>query len=152
MRPLYIIGLVLSVIHLFIVFGLSSMTSNALSRSSTVGVGMDYYYAESSRISVLGGIINLIFIGFVIFIASLTIAKMKSKTMKVMSIITISLSGIFFLYNLVMLFSPGSYGFNEGDGASQIVLDLFLVAFYIVGLVHVFKKNYLKTNIISDTV
>ena len=73
------------------------------------------------------------------------VVKVKTKTMKVMGIIGLSLSGIFFFWNLLVMASPGAMSIDEvGPGFSFYATTM--LAFTIVGLVQStrFFKNQSK--------
>lgn len=91
-------------------------------------------YNSSGESSFTMGIISLLFFFYFITVDIAGIAKIKLTTTKVLSIIGLSLSGIFLLWNFAMMAEPNSISFDE-IGPAWILYSLVMLAFMIVGLV-----------------
>jgi hypothetical protein len=76
--------------------------------------------------------------------------KTKTKTNKVISIIGLSLSGIYFLWNLLVMFDPGSLSYDE-VGGGYVFYSLVMMAFTIVGLVQAVKYSK-QSSVTTSTV
>lgn len=87
-------------------------------------------------------LISLFFFLFFITTDVLGLLKVKTKTVKVLGIIGISLTGIMLIWDLLILSSPSSLSFDEVGGAFSLY-SLTVLAFSIVGLVQSvrFSKN-----------
>lgn len=144
-RAFYIIGIVFSVIFLFVVSYYIAEVSKARIDdlfSSFNNYSYDSYssyssYSSSGRAEAYtseAAMWSLFF--FLVFIAIdlLGLLKVKTKTTKVLSIIGLSISGIFLLWNFAVMSSPGSLSFDE-VGPGWAFYCLIMLAFTIIGLV-----------------
>jgi hypothetical protein len=159
MKALYIVGIVLSVIFLFVIgFFIAEVES---ARFSSYYNPYDTYssynsyssYNNGSDETMLGAIVSFFFFSFFIFSGILGLVKVKTITNKVFSIIGICISGIFFLWNLLMMFSPGSLSFDE-VGIGFVFYCFIMLAFMIVGLVQAVKhekSNRIMANSVGST-
>ena len=66
------------------------------------------------------------------------LSKTKTKTNKVLSIIGLSISGIFFFWNILVMVDPGAISYDEVGGGFAFY-SLIMLAFMIVGLVQAIK-------------
>lgn len=148
-KVLYIIGIVLSVVFLFVCgYYVSEVDAaqradfmNYLS-SSLDSYGYGGYSSSLSSLNdgvaedltVEGGLISLLFFAFFIFADVTGIVKVKTTTMKVFGIIGLSISGLFLLLDFLMIASPGSMSFDE-IGGGFVFYCFIMLAFSIVGLV-----------------
>lgn len=137
-KALYIIGIVFAIIFLIVVGYYTNEVSKA--RITSLFSSLSYYDYDigasrsASKLTVQVGIWSLVFFLFYITMDILGLIKVKTRTAKVFSIIGLSFSGIFLLWNLAMLSSPGSIAFNEVS-PGWMIYCLLMLAFSIVGLV-----------------
>lgn len=146
-RAFYIVGIVFSVIFMGIISNYSEEVSNARfdsfwnDYSSYSSYGYDDYsyssytsYSNDDEITFEATLWSLFF--FLCFgaIDLLGLLKVKTRTVKVLSIIGLSLTGIFLLWNFLVMSSPDSMAFDEvAPGWSFYAM--VMLAFTIVGLV-----------------
>lgn len=146
-RAFYIIGIVFSVIFAGIISHYADEVSDARfdmfwnDYSSYSSYGYDDYsyssyssYSNADDLTVEAALWSLFF--FLCFgaIDLLGLLKVKTRTVKVLSIIGLSLTGIFLLWNFGVMSSPGSMSFDEvAPGWSFYAM--VMLAFTIVGLV-----------------
>lgn len=137
-RAFYIAGIVLSFIFLIVCGYFISEVQSARMDYYFSMIESDYYYAmDSSRISALtfeAGLISLFFFLAFITIDLLGLIKVKTTTMKVMGIIGLAISGLYLIWDFMVLASPGSLSFDEVGGGFGFYCFIML-AFSIVGLV-----------------
>lgn len=141
-KALYIIGIIFSIVFLFIAAFYS--TEVAAARFSYLFSDYDYgsgYNSFSSTINneykeltFTASIWSLFF--FLVFVAVdlLGLMKIKTKTTKVLSIIGLSISVIFLFWNFAVMFSDGGITYDEVGGA-YIFYCMIMLAFTIVGLI-----------------
>lgn len=139
-KGFYIGGIVLS----FILFILSLyyMAEINLARYSEFAEMMDNDYnygyyglsTVSSDLTMEIATISLVF--FLFYIASdiLGLVKIKTTTTRVFSIIGLSITFIFILWDFAVLSSPSAMSFDE-VGIAWLLYALIMLAFSIVGLV-----------------
>ena len=142
MKALYIVGIVLSVIFLFVI-GFFIAEVESARYASFYNYDYNSYnsyssYSNGSDETMMGAIVSFFFFAFFILSGILGLIKVKTMTNKVFSIIGLSISGIFFLWNLLMMFSPGSLSFDE-VGIGFMFYCFIMLAFMIVGLVQAIK-------------
>ncbi len=103
--------------------------------------GYDYYESgKDDELTTEAGIVTMIFFFFYMALYVLSLMKIKTTTMKVFSIIGMSLTGIVLAWDALVISSPGSLSFDE-VGVAWIGFGLVMLAFSIVGTVHAFKKK-----------
>ena len=142
-KAFYISGIVLSVV--FIVLGAYYAEEVQSAKWDNIYNSFDEYdydysydsYTSSSEYKDLtreGALWSLFF--FLFFIASdlLGLIKVKTKTTKVFSIIGLSITGIFFLWNFGVMLSDGGITYDEVF-PGYLLYCLIMLAFSIVGLV-----------------
>jgi hypothetical protein len=141
MKALYIVGIVLSFIFLFVIgFFIAEVESARYMSYYDYSDPYSYNYGYSSYTNygedetLLGGIVSFFFFSFFILAGILGLIKTKTKTNKVLSIIGLSLSGIFFFWNILVMVDPGALSYDE-VGGGYIFYSLVMLAFMIVGLV-----------------
>lgn len=155
MKAVYIVGIVLSVIFLFVIgFFVAEVESARYSSYynpyDTYGSYNSYSsYNNGSDETMLGAIVSFFFFSFFIFSGIIGLIKVKTTTNKVFSIIGLSISGIFFLWNLLMMFSPGALSFDE-VGIGFVFYCFIMLAFMIVGLVQAIKFAKPSINVASS--
>lgn len=134
-RAFYIIGIVLSVVFL-VVCGYY-INEVSITRYADLFSSFSYNYTYNSgavdSLTEEAGLVSLFFFLFFITADILGLIKVKRKTMKVMGIIGICISGIFLVWDLGMMSSPGSMSFDE-VGVGFVLYALIMLAFSIVGL------------------
>jgi hypothetical protein len=146
MKALYIVGIVLSFIFLFVIaFFVSEVESarfSSLFNSYSDPYGYNYGYSSYTNYgedeTLMGAIVSFFFFAFFIFAGIMGLIKTKTKTNKVLSIIGLSLSGIFFFWNLLVMVDPGALSYDEVGGGFAFY-SLIMLAFMIVGLVQAIK-------------
>jgi hypothetical protein len=151
MRGFYISSLVISLI--FFIFSCYYMEEvhsarmsalyDSMSNSSNDPYSSTYSYSGydlDDDITRQAGIIGLIFFLFYAAIEVLTFIKLKTKTMKVLTIIGISLTAIMMLWDFLMIGSPGGISFDE-VGPVWLIYCIIMLAFGIVGMIHAFRKK-----------
>lgn len=142
-KAFYITGIVLSVV--LIIVGAYYSTEVSKARIDELFSTVDSYFddynyygrSSSNRVSDYtfeGAFVSLFF--FLFFIASdlLGLIRVKTNTTKVLSIIGLSLSGIFLLWNFLVMSSDGGISYDEVYPA-YLLYCLVMLAFSIVGLV-----------------
>ena len=100
----------------------------------------DYGNSELDDITMQGALAGVAFIIFYSLLFSFTLKHIKRTTAKVMSIIGLSLSGIFLLISFVPLSDPGAADFDE-FGPALIPYGLVMLAFCIVNLVQAVRNE-----------
>jgi uncharacterized membrane protein YccF (DUF307 family) len=100
----------------------------------------EYYDEQAENGTRLGGIVSVLYMLLSGAAFLLALMKIKTKTMKVISIIGLSLSGLFLLWGMLPVASPGSISFDEIGGAFALA-GVALLGLHIVGMVHAFKTS-----------
>lgn len=100
----------------------------------------EYYHDKAQEATVSAGIITMIYFLIMETIFILSLIRLKTKTIKVFSIIGISLTSIMILWDALMISSPGGISFDE-IGLAWVLFMLIMFAFSIVGTVHAFRKK-----------
>ncbi len=145
MKALYIIGIVLSVIFMIVIgyfveevesARFSSLYYNYSSYNSYSSYSSYNYgsYNSGSDETMMAAIVSFFFFVYFILTSIFGLIKVKTSTNKVFSIIGLSISGIFFLWNFLVMVSPSSISFDEVGGGWGFY-SLIMLAFMIVGLV-----------------
>ena len=143
-RAFYIVGIVFAVIFFFFcgyyIAEVESARSAYLYDSfygySDYGYGSyysSYTHNYASDYTEEAALWSIFFFLLFITIDLLGLLKVKTKTTKIMSIIGLSISGIFLLWNFGVLADPGAMSFDEVGGA-WILYSFIMLAFSIVGL------------------
>jgi hypothetical protein len=161
MRAFFITTCVLSLIYIIAAIGIAQMVSDAkwsswessyddYSNSDYYGddygsydYGYDdysYYEDEADDYTRIGGIASVFYMLLSAGAFVLALMKIKTKTMKVISIIGLSLSGLFLLWAMLPMASPDSISFDEVAPAF-ILAGISLLGLHIVGVVHAFKTS-----------
>ncbi len=150
MRVLYIIAMVLTLGFIIADFYYMEEVSSARYSSYDNYYSSDPYgysgydsyssYEEDDDITVQAGIVTLIF--FLAFTALfiLSLVNLKTMTVKVFSIIGLSLTFIIMLWDGLMISSPGGISFDE-VGPAWVFYGLFMIAASIIGTVHAFRPK-----------
>ena len=141
-RAFYIVGIVFSVVFLFVTAYYAEEVNDArfeylYSDLSSYGYDNPYsYYSGSSYqdLTFEASLWSLFFFLTFITVDLLGLLKVKTTTTKVLSIIGLCLSGLFLLWNFAVMASPGGLSFNEVSPGWAFYC-LVMLAFGIVGLV-----------------
>ncbi len=150
-----IVGLAFTLIFSIVIFYYAEEVSDAkldslfssMSSYSSYSSPYSYYSSFESNLddelTEEAGWISLIFIAYFIFQFIFNLLQVKTKTNKVISIIGISLSGIWLAWDLMMIGSPGALSFDE-IAPGFLFYVMAVIAFSIIGLVHVgiYKRKY----------
>ncbi len=159
MRAFFISTCVLSLIYIISAFAIAAVVQEARWSSWLAPSYDDYYdsydtydsydysYDDSSMYEEqadagtrLGGIVSVLFMLISAAAFVLALLKIKTKTMKVISIIGLSISGLFLLWAMLPLASPSAASFDE-IGAAFGLAGIALLGLHIVGVVHAFKTS-----------
>jgi hypothetical protein len=157
MRAFFISTVVLSLIYILAAFAIRDKVDTARTMSwisydyddysYDTDYSYDYGYDSSSMYDEeaeegtrMGGIISVLFMLISAGVFVLALLKIKTQTMKVISIIGLSLSGLFLLWGMLPLASPDSVSFDE-IGAAFGLAGIALLGLHIVGMIHAFKTN-----------
>ena len=133
-KAFYISSLVLSVLFGFIIIYYIDMVSYARYPDSFWNAPDFYGQDEGALKTVEAGWISLLFFSFFIATFLLGLIQIKRVTNKVLSIIGLSLSALFLLWDLAMLSSPSGLSFDE-VGVGFLFFLPVIVSFSIVGIV-----------------
>ncbi len=162
MRAFFISATVLSIIFIVACAGISSSVSSArwdyLWNSTYDDYSTDYYddysyddysyddygygdsYEEAENMTRVGGIVSVLYMLISAGAFLLALMKIKTKTMKVISIIGMSLAGLLFLIAMVPTAVPDEMYFDECAGVF-ILGAIALLGLHVVGIVHAFKTS-----------
>jgi hypothetical protein len=148
MRGLYITSLVISVVFFIVTCYYIQEVHSA--RMSALYESLNSYsddpyssfssYDRDNEITQEGGFVGLGFFLFYAVLQILTFAKLKTKTMKVLTIIGISFTGIMILWDALMISSPGGISLDE-VGPAWLLYIVIMISFGIVGTIHAFRKK-----------
>lgn len=100
----------------------------------------DMYDEAAEEGTQLGGIVSVVFMLLSSVVFLLALMRIKTKTMKVISIIGLSLSGLFLLWGFLPMTSPGGVSFDEVGPAFGIA-GIAILGLDIVGIIHAFKTS-----------
>lgn len=95
---------------------------------------------DSVKLTKNAGITCMLFLLFYAMVGVITLIKLKTKTMKIISIIGISFTAIMLIWDLLVISSSGAITFDE-VGRTYILFGLMQLSFSIVGTVHAFRKK-----------
>lgn len=127
---LYYIGLVHDARMESLFSSINSYSSSPYSTYTPYSSSSD----SASSLTEEGGLICLAFFLFFLFTNIFNLIKVKTKTNKVISIIGLSLTGIFTLWNLLMITDSGALSFDE-VGVAFLLYCFVLLAFAIISTV-----------------
>jgi hypothetical protein len=131
-KAFYISSLVLSVLFGIIVLYYIDLVTSARYSYDNWYSGSSYNSGSSETEE--AGLISLFFFLFFITTFLLGLIKIKRITNKVFSIIGLSLTALFLLWDLVMLSSPSGISFDE-VGIGFFFFVPMLITFSIIGIV-----------------
>ncbi|MCE3294668.1 MAG: hypothetical protein K0R65_382 [Crocinitomicaceae bacterium] len=147
-----IVGLAFTLIFTIVIFYYAEEVSDArldslfssMSSYSSYSSPYSYYSSFESNLdddlTEEAGWISLIFISYFVFQFIFNLIKVRTKTNKIISIIGISLSGIWLIWDFLMISSPGALSFDE-IAPGFLFYTMTVIAFSIIGLVHVGVYN-----------
>lgn len=160
-----IAGIVMTIIFAIIIFYYADEVDSARSYSyssysSYSGYSSDPYsssysystpsyssYSDSySELTEEAGLWSLLFFLYFTFLFIFNLIKVKTKTTKVLSIIGISLTGLWLCWDLLMIADGGALSFDE-IAPGFIFYCLVVLAFTIIGTIHVGIANKKTLNI-----
>ena len=143
MRAFYIIGIVLSVVFVFVsayfIEEVSYERYSSYAYNSYYDYSTSYSYHSSGESTFMAGLISLVFFFYFTTVYIVGLVRIKRTTNKVLSIIGLSLTGILILWNLLMMVEPSSLSFDE-IGPVWILFCFPTLAFMIVGLVQAVRS------------
>lgn len=100
----------------------------------------DDYDNDADDYTRVGGIVSVFYMLISAGAFVLALMKIKTQTMKVISIIGVSIAGLFFLWSMLPLTSPSGVSFEEVAPAF-VFAAMALLGLHIVGIVHAFKTS-----------
>lgn len=145
-KALYSIGIVFSVVFFcvaaYYIEEVSTAESIAFVSSMSRYGGYDAFDASyatmleegAAGFTMEAGTISLFFFGYFLFTDLMGLLRVKTRTMRVLAIIGLSLGAVFLVWDCMMLTSPRALGFDE-VGPGFLLYALIALAFSIVGLV-----------------
>ncbi len=145
-KIIFIIGIVFSVIFIFITGYYAELVSNARFDYLFSSYSYDSYSSYSSSYSSYGSgdsysgltseaaLWSLLFILYFVAMNLVGLIKVKTKTSKILSIIGLSFGGIILFWNFAVMGSPGAMSFDEVAPA-WIFFGLMMLAFSIIVLI-----------------
>lgn len=151
MRAFFIVAVVLSLIYIVVAAGIAGQVESARWSNDYYSYGYDgyddyygydnyEYEDEADEYTRMGGIVSLFYMLISATAFVLALLKIKTKTMKVISIIGLSLAGLFVLWSMLPLMSPGNISFDE-IAPAFVLTGIALLGLHIVGVVHAFKTS-----------
>jgi len=148
MRAFYITAMVLTIGFIFADIYYIDEASRArysqydsmYSNANSYGYSNYSSYNEGDDVTTEAGFVTMAFFLVYTILFILSLIKIKKTTIKVFSIIGLSLTGIMILWDGVMISSPDSISFDE-VGAGWIAFGLTMMAFMIVGTIQAFKAK-----------
>lgn len=146
-----IIGIALSVVFGIVIIYYAGEVSDArldaiFSSINSYSYSSPYSYSSmftddtASELTSEAGWICLVFFLFYLALSLTNLMGVKTKTMKVLSIIGLSLGGIFLIWDFLAIGSDGGISFDEISGGYFFFL-LYALAMSIIGLIHVGIHN-----------
>lgn len=144
-KAFYIVGIVFSVILMVITVHYADEVSSARFDAIWDSYSYDYdsyssysynysSYDEADELTEDVALWSVLFIIAFIAIDLLGLLKVKTKTTKILSIIGLSISGIFLFWSFGVMSSPGSMSFDE-VAPGWLFYCMVMLAFGIIGLV-----------------
>lgn len=97
-------------------------------------------FGDSVKLTRNAGFTCMLFLFFYAFVGIISLIKLKTKTMKIISIIGVSFTAIMLIWDLLVISSSGAITFDE-VGRTYILFGLMQLSFSIVGTVHAFRKK-----------
>ncbi|UKN01851.1 hypothetical protein K6119_19190 [Paracrocinitomix mangrovi] len=106
---------------------------------------LDYYGPSAAEITAEAALIFILIHLFFIIQNIANLVKIKTGTVKVLSIVGLSLLGVSFMFNLIMMAQPTHTSFDEG-GQVFMLAGIMMMAFSIVYLVQSVRYNRVNEN------
>lgn len=155
MRALYIVALVLGLGFIITTIAFAAEVNNQ--RTAALFSELDSYlddyssegysygmsdsgYQEAEDTTQMAAIVTIVFLVFFEALFVLSLMKIKTKTMKVLSIIGLALTGIMLIWAVLPAASPGSVSFDE-VGLGFAAFGFVLITFSIIGTIHAFRTK-----------
>jgi hypothetical protein len=114
------------------------MYSSSSSECGSSDSMYDSYRAEAASYTVIGTVFSLGILVFLETVYLFSLLKIKTKTMKIISIIGLSLCGILIFFSFIPISSPSACSFNE-VGAFYTLFGIVSIALFIIGTIHAFR-------------
>ena len=135
-----VFGIILIILTIFYADEVRSARYNSWDSYSFESYGSYSDSNEDDKLTQEMGFISAGIFALFLFTYILYLVKVKTKTMKVFSIIGLSLTGIMLLWDFAMIASPGGISFTE-VAPVWLLYSLIAIAFAIVGTIHSFRKK-----------
>ncbi len=151
-KAFYIIGIIFAVLFMFVIGYYMEEVKSARWRAWDIDFYGDFgspSYSSfdggnsPSDLSFQAALLSLIFFLFYAAMDILGLVKVKTKTAKVLSIIGLCFTGLYLLWDLVVLTDPGALAFDD-VGGGFVLYTLTMLAFSIVGLVQAIRYGKIK--------
>ena len=138
-RAFYIVGIVFSLIFFFtcgfyVVAVEDARYVDFMSYSYSSYNSLSYDSSISASLTEEAAYISLFFFLCFAAIDILGLVNVKTKTIKVMGLISVSITGLFLLWDFAVISSPSSISYDE-VGVAFLLYCLMMLAFCIVGLI-----------------
>lgn len=117
-----------------------SSYSDPYSYSSPYSSSYSSYSDSYEEITEEAGVVSLFFLLFFLAIFLINLLKLKTKTVKILSIIGLSLTGIWLIWDFLMISDGGALSFDE-VGPGFLFYNFIVMAFTIVGTIHAFRES-----------
>lgn len=98
------------------------------------------YDEEADSATQTGGVISVLFMILCAAVFLLALVRIRTQTMKVLSIIGLSVSGLFMLWAFLPMSSPGGVSFDE-VGLFFAAAGIALLGLQVVGIVQAFRTE-----------
>jgi len=152
MRITYLLSILVSLFFCLMIFDyivrvndarndqIYEMMNNYSSGADSYSSYNSYDDERDNRLTAEAGLMSLFFFLFFLALGILTLIKLKTKTMKIISIIGLALTLIMSAWSAVMMGSPGAISFDE-VGVVWVLYAVIMLTFGVIGTMHAFKKK-----------
>lgn len=145
MRSLYITAMGLTVLFFILVVYFANEVHAARMENLFRSFGSDSYYdfmsdRRDADITFNAGLVSLFYLLVILFTQIMTLVKLRTTTMLVLTIIGLVFSVIMLAWDALMMSSPTHISFDE-VGVAFLGYGLIILSFSIVGTVHAFRKK-----------
>lgn len=108
---------------------------------------------SAADVTLEAGVVMFLFASFFVAVNVMNLIKIKTTTTKILAIIGLSLIGIAFIWNLLLLSTPTHISFDEG-GQIWLIAGLMMLAFSIVFLVQTnrYTADRVNDEILDDEI
>lgn len=147
-----ITGLSLTIVFAIVIFYYAEEVSDARLDSLFSSLNSSSYYGSSSytpyysssdsysSITEEAGLVSLFFFGYFLFLFIFNLRSIKTKTVKVLSIIGISLTGLWLMWDFLMVADGGALSFDE-IAPGFLFYNFVVLAFALVGMIHALRLS-----------